>query len=90
MLEDIQKNFERVIALYEGEREANAGLRARLAESETSNESYRKQITELERQIENLGLAEAFLAPTGSSDAAKDRINKLIKEIDKCISLLEK
>ena len=90
MLEEIQKNFERVIALYEGEREANAGLRARLAESETANESYRKQITELERQIENLRLAEAFLTPTGSSDAAKDRINKLIKEIDKCISLLEK
>ena len=90
MLEEIQKNFERVIALYEGEREANAGLRARLAESETANESYRKQITELERQIENLKLAEAFLTPTGSSDEAKERIDRLIKEINKCISLLEK
>ena len=67
MLEEIQKNFERVIALYEGEREANVGLRARLSESEASNETYRKQITELERQIENLRLAEAFLTPTGSS-----------------------
>ena len=90
MLEDIQKNFERVIALYEGEREANASLRARLAESEASNETYRKQIDELERQIENLRLAEAFLTPTGSSDIAKERIDKLIKEINKCISLLEK
>ena len=90
MLEDIQKNFERVIALYEGEREDNVGLRARLSESEASNETYRKQITELERQIENLKLAEAFLTPTGSSDGAKERIDKLIKEINKCISLLEK
>ena len=90
MLEEIQKNFERVIALYEGEREANAGLRTKLAESEASNETYRKQIAELEREIENLKLAEAFLTPTGSSDSAKDRIDKLIKEINKCISLLEK
>ena len=90
MLEDIQKNFERVIALYEGEREANTGLRARLAESEASNDTYRKQIAELERQVENLKLAEAFLTPTGSSDSAKERIDKLIKEINKCISLLEK
>lgn len=90
MLEDIQKNFERVIALYESEREANTDLRARLAASEASNDTCRKQITELERQIENLRLAEAFLTPTGSSDSAKERIDKLIKEINKCISLLEK
>jgi len=90
MLEDIQKNFERVIALYEGEREASEGLRAKLAESEASNDTYRKQIAELERQVENLRLAEAFLTPTGSSDSAKERIDKLIKEINKCISLLEK
>jgi phage shock protein A len=90
MLEDIQKNFERVIALYEGEREANAGLRTKLAAIEASNDTYRKQIAELERQVENLKLAEAFLTPTGSSDSAKERIDKLIKEINKCISLLEK
>jgi phage shock protein A len=90
MLEDIQKNFESLIALYESEREANIGLRSRLAASEASNETCRKQITELERQVENLKLAEAFLTPTGSSDSAKERIDRLIKEIDKCISLLEK
>ena len=90
MFEEIQQNFERIIALYEGEREANADLRSRLADSEASNDTYRKQITELERQVENLRLAEAFLTPTGSSDSAKERIDKLIKEINKCISLLEK
>ena len=78
MFEEIQQNFER------------ADLRSRLAASEASNDTYRKQITELERQVENLRLAEAFLTPTGSSDSAKERIDKLIKEINKCISLLEK
>ena len=36
MFEEIQQNFERIIALYEGEREANADLRSRLAASEAS------------------------------------------------------
>lgn len=90
MLEDIQKNFERIIALYESEKEANTGLRSRLEASEASNAAYRKQITELEKQIENLKLAEAFLTPSGSADGAKERIEKLIKEINRCISLLEK
>lgn len=90
MLEDIQKNFERIIALYEGEKEKNSNLLSKLAESENANESYRKQIAELERQVENLKLAEAFLMPAGSADEAKGRIDSLIKEISKCISLLEK
>ena len=78
MLEDIQKNFERIIALYEGEKEKNSNLLSKLAESENANESYRKQITELERQVENLKLAEAFLMPAGSADEAKGRISSLL------------
>lgn len=90
MLENIQKNFERIIALYEGEKEKNADLLVKLNASEASNDAYRKQITELEKQVENLKLAEAFLMPSGSTEEAKGRIDRLIKEISKCISLLEK
>lgn len=90
MLEDIQKNFEKLIALYEGEKEKNNSLTSRLEASESSNDTYRKRIAELEKQIENFKLAEAFLTPGGSSEEAKERIDKLIKEINKCISLLEK
>ena len=90
MLEDIQKNFERLIALYEGEKEKNNSLTSRLEASESANKSYRERITELEKQIDNLKLAEAFLTPSGSSDGAKEKLDKLIKEINKCISMLEK
>lgn len=90
MLEDIQKNFERIIALYEGERERAKSLALKLEESEASNKAYRKQITELERDIDDLKLAEAFLVTSGSPEVAKEKIDRLIKEINKCISLLEK
>ncbi len=90
MLEDIQKNFERLIALYEGEKAENNALKSRLEASESSNKSYRERITELETQIDNLKLAEAFLTPGGSSDEARERLDKIIKEINKCISMLEK
>lgn len=90
MLEDLQKNFERIIALYESEKEKSATLSSKLEASEAANQSYRKQISELERQIEDLKLAEAFLTTSGTPEGAKERIEKLIKEINKCISLLEK
>lgn len=89
MLEGIKDNFEKLIALYETERERNEELTARLEEALTCCDTYRKQIEELESKIDKLKLTEAFMSPGGHSAGAKNKIDKLIKEIDKCISLLE-
>lgn len=89
MLEDIKANITRLIALYENEKQRADSLQARLAESEATAEARKMQITELNGQIENLKLSMAFTA-SGDNAAAKDSIAKLIREIDKCIKLLEK
>lgn len=90
MLEELKANFESLVSLYEKEKGKNEVLSTRLSESEAACESYKKQISELERKVENLNLTEAFMSPGDSSAAAKEKIEKLIREIDKCISLLEK
>ena len=90
MLEDIRKNIERLIALYEGERQQKERLVLELRQRDEEIDSYKKQIADLERQVDNLKLTEAFTAPAGSGDAAKEKIDRLITEIDRCISLLEK
>jgi len=90
MLEDIKKNIEKFIALYEGEHQARKSLEAELEGSKSLCETYRKQIAELQREVDNLKLTEAFTAPAGSNPAAKEKIEKLIREIDKCITLLER
>lgn len=90
MLEDIRKNIERLIALYEGERQQKERLVLELRQRDEEIDSYKKQIADLERQVDNLKLTEAFTAPAGSGDAAKEKIERLITEIDRCISLLEK
>ena len=90
MLEDIRKNIERLIALYEGERQQKERLALELRQRDEEIDSYKKQIADLERQVDNLKLTEAFTAPAGSGDAAKEKIDRLITEIDRCISLLEK
>ena len=90
MVENIKHNFERLIALYEGEKQKNAKLAAQLQEYRQAAQSGEQQITDLKRQIENLKLAGAFTGNGGSSAVAKEKIDKLIREIDKCISFLEK
>lgn len=88
MLEGIKTNIEKLIALYEAERLECERLRDELLRSKADNETCRKRIEDLEQQVNNLHLSEAF-GVGGDSYAAKEKIEKLIKEIDKCIALLE-
>ena len=88
MLDTIKQSIRQLIAAYEKERMERIRLQAELEESRTQNEACRKQITELERQIDNLKLTEAFKA-TGESPEARKKIDGLIREIDRCISLME-
>jgi hypothetical protein len=82
--------YEKLIALYEKEREKNAKLLDELEQCKADRDKFQKQIEELEVQMDNLHLAEAFKAQTDSNDGAKEKIDSLIKEIDRCIALLEK
>lgn len=89
MLEGLHDNIGRLIALYETQKQRSAELSQALQESRQALDSCKKQITELNRQIDNLRLTSAFTG-SGNSQEAKERINKLVKEIDKCIKLLQK
>ena len=88
MLEDIRSHIEKLIALYEAEKAKNEALRRELRASEETGELLRKKIAELESGIRARSLTEAF-AGAGDPTAAREQIDKLIKEITKCISYLE-
>ena len=89
MINKLKERIQQLISAYETEREQRIRLEADLARSETQNETYRKQITELERTIDNLKLADAFKSGNTDNAEARKKIDRLIKEIDKCITLME-
>lgn len=89
MLEDIKQKIQRLIEAYEKERMERERLQAVLLQTEAQNEAYRTQIIELERQIDNLKLTEAFMAGGTDTAQARKKIDSLIKEIDRCISAME-
>ena len=88
MLEEIKSNIARLVAMYEAERQRADTLAAKLSESEQKCLQYTEQITDLNQQIDNLELMRAFQA-AGDPAESRERIGRLIKEIDKCIKLLE-
>ena len=87
MLDTIKQRIKQLIAAYESERMERENLQAAVAKYQEREEAYKKQIIELERQIDNHKLAGAFL--NGNNAESKKKVDKLIKEIDKCISLME-
>ena len=89
MLDNVKQRIRQLIAAYESERMERIRLQSELAESRKQNDNYRQQIIELERQIDNLKLADAFKAGCIDNSEANKKIDRLIKEIDRCISLME-
>ena len=89
MIDKVKEKIQKLIAAYEAERAERVRLETELEKSESQNQEYRKQITELERTIDNLKLADAFKAGNADNTEARKKIDKLIKEIDKCITLME-
>ena len=89
MLENIKADIYRLIEAYEKEKAANAALSAALEESRAEVGTCREQIAELNRQIDNLKLQSAFTGTPSDNAEARKKVDRLIKEIDKCISLMQ-
>ena len=89
MLDNIKQKIGQLIAAYEKERMERIRLQEALQQSENQNETYKMQIKELERQIDNLKLTSAFMTDGSNNEQARKKIDRLMKEIDKCIKLME-
>jgi phage shock protein A len=87
MLENVRQEIERLIARYEAEKAENTRLRQELRACEETGAALKKQIMELESEIETRKLTAAFNA--GVPADAKEKVDTLIREIDRCISWLE-
>ncbi len=94
-LEKLKSQIELLISRYETTAAENERLKDEISKYKTRILHYEIEISknnnrkkELEDKINRLQLGEAFVASSGSSNEAKQVITGLIREIDKCIALL--
>ena len=95
ILEEHKRKIEGFISRYEYLIAENMRLKEKLAlaeakveEGELKIQTYNQKIEELEQQIERLQLTEAFKYSASDVKEAKKNISRLVKEIEKCIALL--
>ena len=89
MLGNVKQKIQQLIAAYEKERMERERLQTALQKAEVQNETYKTQIIELEREIDNLKLTKAFMADGTDTVQARKKIDSLIREIDRCITAME-
>jgi phage shock protein A len=88
LLEDIRLKLRLFFTRQEKLKEEKAQLQARIDELEQKIAILKEENSMLEKKYENLKLAKT-LAGTGEEDPeAKKKITKIVREIDKCIALL--
>lgn len=90
IIDSLKEKIRSVISMYE-----NAVERVELLESELDSlrnklEMHEKKMKDLTHEKETNKMAEAFLAGGGNSQEARLKINNIVREIDKCIALLNK
>lgn len=88
LLDELKKKVHRLFGEIQKAERNNAALSERIAEMEQQNRILGEQMEILTKKYENLKLARAFEAGYKDSRPARLKINKLVREIDKCMALL--
>ena len=83
-MDQLQKLIQELVMKYEVAKSESESYLAELTKVKTEN-----KLTEQEKKLEHYELKQAFLSTDeASGKRAKRRLGKIIKEIDKCIQLL--
>ncbi len=87
---ELQNKIDTLIDRYNSLKVEVKGLNEKneklVSELNAANENYR----ELEVKYDNLKLSGSILAETENPGEAKKRVNQIVREIDKCIALLNR
>lgn len=90
LLEDFRAKIKQIVAKHESLKQEKRQLVEKIGELEKTIGSLRDENRLLEQKYENLKLARMLNVSDVESKDAKSRIQKLVREIDKCIALLNK
>ena len=88
VINNLKGKIELIISKYEQVVSENIKLSNELNSCKEALNNNTNNIKELETKISNLQLAEAFKTSSADVKEAKQEIGKIVKEIDKCIALL--
>jgi len=90
LINDLKANINLLVARLEKEKAENTRLRRTNMELQKDMDMLDSKIKDIEQNYANLKIAKSFVAESGNVHEAKIRVNRIVREIDKCIALLNR
>lgn len=90
VLHNLKEQVTELISLYQKSKQEKESLIHEKLELMEKVEILKREREEFSHQYNTLKLAKTFAANSGDSQEAKVKINRIVREIDKCIALLNR
>ena len=88
-IKTLETRVRQLILKYQQLQEDNEGLVAELSAKDHELQETKQKSTHLENEYANLKMAKMLEIGDTDLAAAKQRINQLVRDVDKCIALLK-
>ena len=89
-LELLKQRINRVLELFNLQKTENEQLKKQNVELEEKIQVDRNKLKTLENKYNKLRISKALLASSNDVHDAKLKVNRMVREIDKCIALLNR
>ena len=90
LLNSFEGTLRHVLFLYDEEKKENAALKQSIADKDSEIQALLSKIRELETRYANLKMARMISVNDNEIRDTKQRLTRLVREVDKCIALLNK
>lgn len=90
LLDSLKIKISLIIEKYEAEKNKSAQYLKRIEDLEVELHSKQESLNQLETKYETLRVAQTLIGGSEESKTAKLKVNSIVREIDKCISLLNR
>ena len=89
-IKELTENVEQLLDVATQLKQENQKLRVLVGIERTANDNKKLQIAELENSITAITISKSISEIAGTPRQAQIKINNLIKQIDRCIALINK
>jgi uncharacterized phage infection (PIP) family protein YhgE len=88
--DQLQTRIRQVVELYQKERTENEQLKKKSNELEERLKLDDNRLIDLDERYNKLKISKALIASSNDVHDAKLKVNRMVREIDKCIALLNR
>ena len=88
ILADFQTRVRQMILQYQQLKKENMQLQQQIGEQATEIEELKARVTQADNDYNSLKMARMLEITDGNLDEAKERLSRMIRQVNKCIAIL--